>query len=214
MRVEQLDPLLRSCPYPTSMIHIERGIEGNGYYPGARGFALGTDPTRGIMLLCRDFGLHCYYIKRSGIENADETMYTWQRTVDCILEPLSGVGVWAVNYLLGAGKQEPATGNLKTLVPEEEWQVYDQFCWEFLAKGVLLQRPRCIVVLGGDNRDDLDTPERLQRPSHTFRSGSEKHTVDVHYKQHPSSLRRHSSREQARLWYRNLAKSLDIAGSP
>jgi hypothetical protein len=214
MRMEHLSPLLAACPYPSSMIHIDRGIEGNGYYPGARGFPLGTDPTNGIMLLGRDFGLYSYYVQRARIENADETMYTWQRTVDCALQPLSGVGVWAVNYLLGARKDPPATGNLRDLISEEPWVAYEQFCWEFLGRAVLLQRPRCIVVLGGNNREDLTAPDRLQTPSHTFRDGSLQHTVNVLYAPHPSSLRRHSAREQARLWYRKLAKSLNASEPP
>jgi len=53
----------------------------------------GYDPRGGIMLLGRDFGLHSYYVRRSGIAGADETTYTWRRTVDCALQPLAGVGV-------------------------------------------------------------------------------------------------------------------------
>jgi hypothetical protein len=214
MRLEHLSPLLAACPYPSNMVHIDGGIKGNGYYPGARGFPLGTDPTAGIMLLGRDFGPYSYYVQRSRIENADETMYTWQRTVDCALEPLSGVGVWAVNYLLGARRESPATGNLRDLINDEQWVAYEQFCWEFLGRAVLLQRPRCIVVLGVNNREDLTEPERLQMPSHTFHDGPVQHTAKVLYAPHPSSLRRHSAREQARLWYRKLAQSLDVPESP
>jgi hypothetical protein len=172
VRIDALSSLLATCPYPDGLIHIDRGIEGNGYYPGARGFSAGTDPTSGIMLLGRDFGLYSYYVKRSRIANADETMYTWQRTVDCILEPLSGVGVWAVNYLLGARREPPATGNLRDSTPEEQWRPYEQFCWEFFGRAVLLQKPRHIVLLGGDNHGDLTSLDRLHTPRHTFHHGS------------------------------------------
>jgi hypothetical protein len=189
------------------MIHIDRGIEGNGYYPGARGFAADIDPTNGIMLLGRDFGLYSYYVKRCRISNADETMYTWQRTVDCVLEPLSGTGVWAVNYLLGARRKPPATGNLRNLIPEEQWRPYEQFCWEFLGRAALLQKPRHIVVLGSNNHEDLTAADRLQTPHHTFRDGSLEHTAQIHLAPHPSSLRRHVARETARAWYKRIARS-------
>ncbi|SNS49485.1 Uracil DNA glycosylase superfamily protein [Granulicella rosea] len=207
MRVDALSSSLALCPYPHGMVNIDRGIEGNGYYPGARGFAAGTDPTNGIMLLGRDFGLYSYYVKRSRISNADETMYTWQRTVDCILEPLSGVGVWAVNYLLGARREPPATGNLRDLIPDEQWQPYEQFCWEFLGRAAILQKPRHIVVLGGSNHEDLTAANRLQTPSHTFRDGSQEHSARIHLAPHPSSLRPHIAREKARAWYKSLAQS-------
>jgi hypothetical protein len=161
-----------------------------------------------IMLLGRDFGLHSYYVRRSKIANADETMYTWRRTVDCALQPLVGVGVWAVNYLIGARLSGPATGDLRASVPSGEWEAYEDFCWHFLCNAALLQRPRYIVVYGANNTRDLQRVGRLQGPRYTFRYAAEEHAAEILFAPHPSSLRSRVSQERAREWYRQLAISI------
>lgn len=165
---------------------IDRGIQGNGYFPGARGFRLGHDPTGGIMLLGRDFGLYSYYVRRSRIPNADETMYTWRRTWDCIIQPISDLRVWATNYLLGARRSGTATDDLRDLIPTEEWLPYEEFCWEFFCRAAMLQRPRCIIILGSKNARDLRQPSRLGDSRHTFRSGGEEHSAAIRL--HPIRL--------------------------
>jgi len=208
MNLNSLSSLLASCPYPAGMAAIDRGITGNGYYPGARGVSSGSDPRGGIMLLGRDFGLYSYYIRRSAIPNADETMYTWQRTVDCVLQPLGDVGVWAVNYLIGARRSAPATGDLRDIVPLAEWQAYEEYCWLHLCRATLLQRPKCIVVYGANNARDLQRVGRLNGSRHTFRYEVEEHTAAILYAPHPSSLRSRVAQERAREWYRRLAASV------
>jgi hypothetical protein len=204
VNLESLSPLLATCPYPSMMTAIDRGIQGNGYFPGARGFRSGADPTNGVMLLGRDFGLYSYYRRRSSIPNADETMYTWQRTCDCVLLPLAGVGSWATNYLLGARQLGLATGDLRDLVSPEEWQPYEEFCWKFLCRA-LLQYPKCIVVLGSNNARDLQKPARFVGSLHTFRCAGEEHSAAIFYAPHPSSLRSRVAQERALEWYRRLA---------
>jgi hypothetical protein len=207
VNLDTLSFLLAACPYPSGMVAIDRGIAGSGYYPGARGFSEGSDPRRGIMLLGRDFGLHSYYLRCSRIANADETMYTWRRTVDCVLQPLVGVGVWAINYLIGARLSGQATGDLRDSVSSEEWHAYEDFCWHFLCRAVLLQRPRRIVVYGKNNARDLLRVGRLEGPWHTFRYAAEEHVAEIIYAPHPSSLRSRVSQERAREWYRQLETS-------
>jgi hypothetical protein len=160
------------------------------------------------MLLGRDFGLHSYYIRRSNIPNADETMYTWQRTVDCVLQPLADVGVWAVNYLIGARLSGPATGDLRDLVSPEEWRPYEEYCWHFWCRATLLQRPKYIIVYGANNARDLNEVGRLDGPRHTFRVAADEHTAAILYAPHPSSLRSRVAQERAREWYRRLAISI------
>jgi hypothetical protein len=190
------------------MVAIDRGITGNGYYPGARGFPSGSDPQNGVMLLGRDFGLYSYYNRRASIPNADETMYTWQRTLDCVLQPLAGVGVWAVNYLIGARLSGPATGDLRDLVSPEEWHPYEAYCWHFLCRAALLQRPKYIIVYGANNARDLQRVGRLESPRHTFRYAAEEHTAAILSAPHPSSLRSRVARDRARDWYGRLAISI------
>jgi hypothetical protein len=208
VNINSLSSLLAACPYPVGLVGIDRGISGNGYYPGARGFPFGSDPKGGIMLLGRDFGLYSYYMRRSKIPNADETMYTWQRTSDCVLPSLAGVGVWAVNYLIGARRSGPSTGDLRKLVSPEEWNPYEEYCWHFLRHMVLLQRPKCIVVYGANNANDLRKAGRLDGTRHTFRAAAEEHTAVILYAPHPSSLRSRVAQERAREWYRNLVISI------
>ena len=190
------------------MVAIDRGITGNGFYPGARGFSVGSDPRQGIMLLGRDFGMHSYYVELSKKPNADETMYTWRRTVDCALQPLGGVGVWAVNYLIGARRSGLATGDLRDFVSSEEWKAYEGFCWHFLCRAVLLQRPRRLIVYGKNNERDLSRVGRLEASRHIFRYDSEEHVAEILYARHPSSLRSRVSQESAREWFRQLAVSM------
>jgi hypothetical protein len=166
------------------------------------------------MLLGRDFGLYSYYMRRSNIPNADETMYTWQRTADCVLPSLAGVGVWAVNYLIGARLSGPSTGDLRKLVPPEEWNPYEEYCWHFLCRMALLQRPKCIVVYGANNADDLRKVGRLGETRYTFRDDGEEHTAAVLYAPHPSSLRSRVAQEQARDWYKRLVISTSWTEGP
>jgi hypothetical protein len=208
MDLDTLSQLVADCPYPSIMVPIDRGITGDGYYPGARGHRNGSDPTKGIMLLGRDFGLHSYYLRRSTIPDASETMFTWRQTVRCILEPLSNVGVWAINYLLGARSTGPATGNLSDVIPPDEWQPYEQYCWNFLCRAALLQRPDYIIVLGVNNRRDLNRFGRLNSSCHTFSCKGEEHIAQIRYASHPSSLRSIKTQEEARQWYQSLAQSV------
>jgi hypothetical protein len=135
-------------------------------------------------------------------------MYTWQRTVDCALQPLVGVGVWAVNYLIGARLSGPATGDLRDSVSSEEWDAYEDFCWHFLCRAALLQRPGRIVVYGANNARDLQRVGRLEKPRHTFRYEAQEHVAEILYAPHPSSLRSRVSQERAREWHRQLAISV------
>ena len=208
MNLDTLSPLLAACPYPFGMVNIDRGLTGNGYYPGARGFSEGSDPRGGIMLLGRDFGLHSYYLRRARIAGADETMYTWRRTVDCALQPLAGLGVWAVNYLVGARLSGPATGDVRDWVSAEQWPAYEDFCWHFFCRAALLQRPRWIIVYGANNARDLQGVGRLEGPLHTFRYAADEHAAAILFEPHPSSLRSRVSQERARERYRQLAISI------
>lgn len=194
------------------MVNIDRGIAGNGYYPGACGFLESSDPRQGIMLLGRDFGLHSYYVRRSKIA-ADETMYTWRRTVDCALQSLVGIEVWAVNYLLGARLSGPVTADLRDSVSSDEWHAYEEFCWHFLCRAALLQRPSRIVVYGANNARDLQRVGRLEGSRHTFRYAAEEHVAEILYAPHPASLRSRVSQLRAREWYRQLAISVHAEAS-
>src|SRR5216683_585300 len=100
MRLDSLSELLLACPYPSQMEHIDCGILGAGYYPGAQGFS-GRSPEGGVMLLGRDFGTKSYYDRLSGTPAKDETAPTWQRTKEHYFPSFQGVPIWCTNYLLG-----------------------------------------------------------------------------------------------------------------
>src|SRR5215475_11842124 len=110
MNLESLSELLRMCPYPEQMKHVECGILGAGFYPGARGFRDNQPPYGGIMLLGRDFGTKTYYERLCGFPARDETASTWQRTRDIYLASFAGLPVWCTNYLMGIRSEGSSVG--------------------------------------------------------------------------------------------------------
>ncbi|SRR6266851_1868479 len=192
MRLDSLSELLLACPYPSQMEHIDCGILGAGYYPGAQGFS-GRSPEGGVMLLGRDFGTKSYYDRLSGTPAKDETAPTWQRTKEHYFPSFQGVPIWCTNYLLGVRKSGSAMGNVKKHIDPREWEPYERHCWNFLQSQVLLQRPRLVLVLGVPNRQDLTTASRFgknfsEEVRHTFRDDEGQHTAVVALLDHPHSL--------------------------
>jgi hypothetical protein len=203
MKLDRLSGLLRACPYPEQMEHMECGILGSGFYPGARGFHHEQSPQGGIMLLGRDFGTKTYYARLCGEPARNETASTWQRTRDIYLAGFQEAPVWCTNYLLGVRRNGSAVGNIRKQMKPSEWISFEAYCWQFMQAQVLLQRPRLVVVLGADNRHDLLREERLglalsKDLRHVFEYEEEKHAVLVAFADHPHSFISRPRRETAR----------------
>jgi hypothetical protein len=113
MNLNSLSERLRACRYPPQLEHVECGILGSGFYPGARGFSCSGSPYDGIMLLGRDFGTKAYYQRLCGIPRRDETASTWRRTRDIYLASFIGLPVWCTNYIVGVRKNGSSVGNVK-----------------------------------------------------------------------------------------------------
>ena len=193
MNLDRLASYLRNCKYPSALKHIDRGILGRGFYPGAQGFIAGNSPLGGILLLGRDFGTKDYYNSRCGLPARDETASTWRNTRDIYLASLSGLPVWCSNYLIGVRKTKPSRGDVKDRLSASEWQEFERYCWDFMQEQVLLQRPRLVVIFGGDNLRDLTLPNRLglvqgSELKHIFGSNGEHHSAVVTFADHPYSL--------------------------
>ena len=185
------------------MGHVECGILGSGFYPGARGFDDDRSPYGGIMLLGRDFGPRTYYERLCGVPMRDETASTWRRTRDIYLASFAGLPVWCANYLMGVRNEGSSVGNVKARISLSDWVVFEGFCWRFLQAQVLLQKPRLLVVLGGDNRGDLTVNGRFGHVSgthlrHTFKTEDGQHCVLVTFVDHPHSLIPKARQEDAR----------------
>jgi hypothetical protein len=167
------------------------------------------------MMLGRDFGTKSYYESLVGPPSWDENSKTWERTCEIYLPPapaisLGDLPVWCTNYLMGVRKDRPSTGNMKKRISHEEWVKYEDSCWCFLQRQVLLQKPRLIVIFGrnkqfrADNQVDLLTDRRLGRKRdqtfcHTFRSEGVPQTTSVTFADHPFSLISDISKGKARL---------------
>jgi hypothetical protein len=193
MKLDTLSKLLTECAYPYQLEHIECGILGAGFYPGARGFIKEQSPLGGILLLGRDFGTKEYYDRLCGRPARDETALTWRHTRDIYLSCFDGLPVWCTNYIVGVRKNGSSVGNIKDKISASEWLLFEEDCWRFLNAQVLLQRPRLVVVFGGDNRADLTAADRLGSASdakrrHTFAHEGGYHTVVVAFADHPHSL--------------------------
>jgi hypothetical protein len=204
MNLDRLSGLLCACPYPEQMEYIERGILGSGFYPGAQGFPDALPADGGILLLGRDFGAKNYYKRLCGTPAQDETALTWRKTRDIYLACFSGLPVWCTNYLLGVRRDGSSVGNIRDLVSASDWISFEEYCWGFLQAQVLLQRPRLIIIFGGDNRTDLTSEERFGYVSddgirHSFTDGEDEHSALVKLEDHPSYLRSRDTQAAARV---------------
>jgi hypothetical protein len=111
---------------------------------------------------------------------------------------------------MGVRWDGPSTGNVKDRISPEKWLNYEDSCWHFLQKQVLLQKPRIIVIFGrtkqfrAANQVDLLADNRLGRRRdqnfcHTFRSEDVPHKTTVTFADHPFSLISVASKSKARL---------------
>lgn len=192
MNLSDLSAKLRSCHYPKQMEHVECGILGAGFYPGTKGY-VGSPPHDGIMLLGRDFGTEKYYERLCGEPPRDEIAPTWQRTRDIYLSILTGVPVWCTNYIMGVRKNGSSVGNAKERIDASDRQRFEGDCWTFFHAQVLVQHPRIVVILGGDNRDDLASTSRLGSIAqldrrYAFEEDGRQHSAWIVYGDHPHSL--------------------------
>jgi hypothetical protein len=143
---------------------VDRGILGDGFYPGARGTLAPTFPYGQIMLLGRDFGSKADYDPLCDKPGQSETSKTWARTKLTYLDILPKEKVWLTNYLMGVRVERPATGNIKDRISKagpDLWEKYEASCWAFLIAQIELQKPRLIVVFGTPNLEDLSRQGRI-----------------------------------------------------
>jgi hypothetical protein len=177
------------------------------------------------MLLGRDFGDKSYYHKLVKQQPAEEDSDTWLRIRDIHFShnsqsTLRGLPIWCTNYLMGVRKEKPSTKNVKKRISPDDWLKYENSCWDFLQKQVLLQKPRLIVIFGArqdfraDNQVDLLTDHRLGRGKrqtmiHDFVSGGKKHTTKVTFTEHPFSLISEVAKDKARLEVKRIRELYD-----
>jgi hypothetical protein len=210
MDITQLSNALENeIAYPEQMKCIESGIQGRGFYPGCRGFSPHRSPIGGIMLLGRDFGTKSYYDRLVGSPPRDETALTWRNTRDIYFAPpphssLNDLPVWCSNYLMGVRTDGPSEGNIKDYVSTSEWVKFEDSCWRFLQKQVLLMKPLLIVVFGTPNKEDLLLEGRLGKElkstlRYIFMSNGESHTSEVTFSQHPAWGRGEKKKDVLRL---------------
>jgi hypothetical protein len=196
--------LKNDIDYPPQMLFAETGILGRGFYPGCFGYSPERSPIDGLMLLGRDFGTKSYYDNLCGLPSRDESALTWRHTRDIYLGGFHDLPVWCTNYLMGIRSDGSAKGSMKERVAAAEWSKYEQSCWSFLQKQVLLQRPRVIVVFGEDNRSDLTVGGRFGKNwscnfKHIFATDGVRHSAMVTFTNHPHSLIRKTAKDVARI---------------
>ena len=156
MDISQLSDALRNeVAYPEQMKCVDSGIHGQGFYPGCQGFSSQKSPHGGLMLLGRDFGVESYYDGLVGSPVRDETALTWRHTREIYFaQPphptLSDLPVWCTNYLMGVRLEGSAKGNVRERISMPEWVKYEDTCWGFLQRQVLLQKPLVIALSTAD----------------------------------------------------------------
>jgi hypothetical protein len=152
---------LGAIPYPPQMQHIDRGITGSGFYPGARNCMFGDASAPGVFLLGRDFGTLSYYAALAKKPGRGEYAPTWRHTQQIYVRHLYGARVFCTNYLMGVRVDGSAKGDLRERLSPTEWNVFEAACWKFLQKQIRDADPRLIVVFGADNLRDLSRGDRL-----------------------------------------------------
>jgi hypothetical protein len=152
---------LASLPYPSQIQHVDRGITGSGFYPGARNCLFGSIYAPRLMLLGRDFGTLSYYSSLAREPGRGEYAPTWRHTKNIYVQSLFGARVFCTNYLMGVRVDGSAKGDLRERLSPTEWGVFEGACWRFLQKQIEDTDPRLIVVFGADNLRDLSKVERL-----------------------------------------------------
>lgn len=197
--------LKEKIQYPASIMgYIDRGILGDGFYPGARGTLTPAFPYDQVILLGRDFGSKADYDPLCNIPGQSETSKTWERTKLTYLDILPREKIWLTNYLLGVRVKRPTTGNAKERIIEAGqhlWEKYEASCWTFLLTQISLQRPKLIVVFGKDNLNDLSKNGRIDSYRSTVSPDGRgsicrhrfllndglQHDADVYFADHPFS---------------------------
>jgi hypothetical protein len=183
------------------MKHIDRGILGDGFYPGASGTTNITFPVGKVMLVGRDFGTMDYYERLCGNPPRSETALTWRHTKKIYLEIFDSADVWCTNYLMGVRVNGSAKGNVAPSMDPQSWLRYEATCWDFFLKQVELQKPALIIIFGDDNQIDLSRASRIGSPlkaipfadgegslcDHMFQLKSGPHTARIHFLKHPHS---------------------------
>jgi uracil-DNA glycosylase len=152
---------LRRIAYPPQMQYLDRGIEGQGFYPGARECVFGEPGAPLVLLLGRDFGTWDYYSGLMG-KGRSEYALTWRNTHNIYLQELSQFQVFCTNYLMGVRVAGSAKGNVSEGITPGDWIRFEESCWEFLKEQIAISKPSVIVVFGDDNRRDLDKSNRLR----------------------------------------------------
>ena len=175
MEFTALSRELKEISYAPQVQFVDRGIRGEGFYPGASQCLFGDPGAAKIMLLGRDFGTLDYYSK---LQNTDRSEYalTWRHTRDIYLKELNLFRVFCTNYLMGVRVDGSAKGDLSERMKPAEWSVFEESCWLFLLSQASVFRPDLILVFGADNKRDLQKPSRLSGLS-----------VSVLYGDHPHS---------------------------
>lgn len=165
--------------YPPQMQWVDRGIKGQGFYPGAEICTFNGSPAGGIMLLGRDFGTLDYYQRLANEPGRSEWALTWRHTRDIYLTELTNIPIWCTNYLMGVRKDGSSKGDVSSRMSQQEWDSFEESCWGLLEKQISLQSPKVIVVFGDDNQRDLNRKTRLG----TLRSSC----LSIVYSKHPHS---------------------------
>ena len=152
---------LASLPYPPQMQHVDRGITGSGFYPGARNCLFGSAFAPGVLFVGRDFGTLRYYSSLANKPGRGEHALTWRHTKDIYVDTLYGASVFCTNYLMGVRVDGSAKGDLRERLSAHEWGIFEPACWRFLQKQIVDSKPKLVVIFGSDNFRDLSKPDRL-----------------------------------------------------
>src|SRR6202012_1670706 len=111
---------------------VDRGIDGSGFYPGAKMCCFGEPTSPPVMILGRDFGTRDYYTKLAAKSGRSEYSLTWRHIDDLYLPSLRNCYVFCTNYLMGVRMDGSAKGDVSERMSRETWISYEMSCWNFL----------------------------------------------------------------------------------
>ena len=138
------------APYPIGVLPVPETIAGTAFFPGGHGLYLEDGPTAfptgKVMVLGHDFHSEEQYEKSRARGMEDLNAPTWRNLLNLLKEVhLAPTECFFTNFFMGLREGKATTG----MFPGRKDKDFVQRCQDFFLDQVAVQRPRTILVLGG-----------------------------------------------------------------
>ena len=138
------------APYPEGVLPVPEAIAGTAFFPGGHGLYLEDGPTSfptgKVMVLGHDFHSEEQYEESRARGMEDLNAPTWRNLLNLLKEVhLAPTDCFFTNFFMGLREGTATTG----VFPGKKDKDFVKRCQAFFLEQVAMQRPRTILVLGG-----------------------------------------------------------------